>query len=50
MNEAVIVFGGIVVLLSAVFTAALEFSSIWKRFGGFFLGVLILISMAAMGR
>lgn len=47
--EAEIVFGGVVVLLSAGINAALEYPSLWRRIAGFLLMIILLVSMAAGG-
>jgi hypothetical protein len=49
VNDAVIVFGGIIGILSALIAAARDYSSIWGRLVGFALTVAVFVVLAAMG-
>jgi hypothetical protein len=49
VNDAVIVFGGIIGILSALIAAARDYSSIWRRLVGFVLTVAVFVVLAAMG-
>ena len=44
-----IALGIIVILLSAIINAALEYPNHWRRFWGFLLTIVILLAMAAGG-
>jgi hypothetical protein len=49
VTEALIVFGGIIVALSALITAAIDYSSVWRRVIGFVVTVLVFVCLASMG-
>ncbi len=49
MNDAVIVFGGIIGILSALIAAARDYSSVWRRLGGFILTVVLFMGLAGAG-
>jgi hypothetical protein len=45
----VIIFGGIIVVLSAFISAAIDYSSLWHRAAGFVVTVLVFTGLAGMG-
>jgi len=49
VNDAVIVFGGIIGILSGLIAAARDYSSVWRRLVGFVLTVVVFMGLAAAG-